>query len=65
MEGPHIPHPIRDAERNVTYVVMAYRELTRTEVVQMVRMHQARTKKKPAKNSTVTILTVLGATPGL
>lgn len=61
MELPNIKNPIRDAERDVLYVVMAYRTLSRAEVVQMVRMHQAQQKKKPARRSVITIFTSLGA----
>ncbi|WP_439444483.1 hypothetical protein ABWU93_11565 [Xanthomonas translucens pv. translucens] len=65
MELPNVRHPIRDPETNVTYVVMAYRHLTQSEVVQTVRMHQRQTRKKPKRGSTITILTVLGATQNL
>lgn len=61
MKMPNIPHPIRDPEQDVTYVVMAYRALTRAEVVQMVRVHQSRTRKKPKKGSSITIITSIGA----
>jgi hypothetical protein len=65
MDLPKVRHPIRDPETNVTYVVMAYRQLTQHEVVQTVRIHQRQTRKKPKHGSTVTILTVLGATENL
>lgn len=61
MEMPNIPHPIRDAERQVVYVVMAYRKLSRAEVVQMVRVHSAQSRRKPKKGSKVTIITSIGA----
>lgn len=61
MEMPNIPHPIRDAERDVTYVVMAYRALSRAEVVQMVRLHQASSRKKAKKGSRITIITTIGS----
>lgn len=64
MEMPNIPHPIRDAERNITYVVMAYRALSKGEVVTAVRMHLAGAKR-PKKNSKVVIFTVMGATDSL
>lgn len=65
MDLPNIPHRIRDPERDVVYVVMAYRKLTRGEVVSQVRAHLASTRRRPKKGSTVTIMTVLGATAGL
>lgn len=58
---PNLPHTIRDAAQDVTYVVMAYRALNRAEVVQMVRVHQAQARKKPKKGSRITIMTSLGA----
>lgn len=60
MELPKIPHPIRDAEMDVTYVVMAYRELTRPEVVQMVRVHQAQKRAKPKRKSRIVIYSTFG-----
>lgn len=61
MELPNAPHQIRDPERNITYVVMAYRQLSRTEVVQMIRVHQAAQRRKPKKGSLVRIVTTIGA----
>lgn len=65
MEMPNIPHRMRDAERNVEYVVMAYRKLTRQEVVAAIHAYLAQQRRKPAKNKRVTILTTLGATGAL
>lgn len=65
MELPNIPHRIRDAERGVLYVVMSYRALSRAEVVQQIRLHNGSVRRRPKKGSTITILTVLGATERL
>lgn len=59
-QPPTVASTIRDAERNVTYTVMAYRALTRPELVQCVRMHMARQRKKPKKGSRITIITTFG-----
>lgn len=63
MQPPNISNPIKDPEADVTYNVMAYRQLSRAEVVQAVRMYMAQKKgKKPKRGTTVTIITVIGAT---
>lgn len=65
MERPRIEHEIRDPERNITYIVVAYRTLTQQEVVFAVRAFLTRTRRKPKKNSRIEILTVFGATDAL
>jgi hypothetical protein len=60
MEMPSVKNPIRDASKNITYVVVAYRTLSVAERTQMVRLHLSRLKKKPAKNSAVIIMTTIG-----
>lgn len=61
MELGDVPHTIKDRASDVTYVVMAYRELTRDELVRTVRMHQSQAKAKPKAGSRVTIFSSLGA----
>lgn len=61
MELGNVPHTIKDSATGVTYVVMAYRQLTRDEVVQTVRMHQSSTQRKPKRGSRVVIYSSLGA----
>lgn len=61
MKMPNIPNPIRDAEGDVTYVVMAYRKLTRGEIVQAVRVYRSQHKRKPKKGTKVTIYSLHGA----
>lgn len=61
MELPGVPHELRDPRRQVTYVVLAYRKLSRGEVLQAVRMYRAAHRAKPAKGSRVTIVTTIGA----
>ena len=64
MEQPNVRSSIRDEENNVTYHVMAYRELTRAELVGAVRMYRSqprfRRRKTPEKNKIITIISVIG-----
>lgn len=65
MQQPNVKSSIRDDENNVTYHVMAYRTLSREELVQCVRMYLSqpaiRRRKTPVKNKEITIITVIGA----
>lgn len=69
MQPPDVRTSIKDEENNVTYHVLAYRKLSRAELVQSVRAYHAqpkqRRRKKPLKNAQITIITIHGATPGL
>ena len=61
MQIPDVRNTIRDEDNNVTYHVMAYRDLTREEMIVSVRHFLAqpknRRRKTPLKNKVVTILT--------
>ena len=62
MIAPDICSIIRDEKRNITYRVMAYRELDKTEKMAAVaRFLQEATAKDKKPNSTVTIITQIGA----
>jgi hypothetical protein len=63
MKPPTFTHPIDDPKAGVRYVVMAYRELSSAEVVQMVRVYWQGCKKskRPKRGTTVTLMTVIGA----
>lgn len=69
MEMPNVKSTIRDERNNVTYHVVAYRNLTREELVSSVRLFHSqpklRRRKTPLRNQIVTIVSVLGATPNL
>ena len=69
MDGPSIRNTLRIPKHNMTYHVMAYRTLTRKELLESVAQFLAqpkiRRRKTPLRNQTITILTVHGATPGL
>lgn len=61
MKPPHISNPIKDPESDVTYNVMAYRQLSQSEVAHAVRYYLSQAKKrKPKPGSTITIFTVIG-----
>lgn len=62
MIAPDICSIIRDEKRNITYRVMAYRELDKTEKMAAVaRFLQAAPPSEKIPNSTVTIITLIGA----
>jgi hypothetical protein len=61
MELPQVSNPIRDDGKNVTYNVIAYRKLSRNEIVQAVRYYHSQKKTKKLKNgTTVKIVTIIG-----
>jgi hypothetical protein len=61
MELPTIQNILRDNENKIIYHVMAYRSLTREELLLAVRNYLASSKKKPKKGSTITIISIIGA----
>ena len=69
MRMPDVRSTIKDSQCNMTYHFLAYRPLTREEMVRGVAMYRSqpkvRRRKTPEKNKVVTIITVHGATPGL
>lgn len=60
MEQPTIKSAIRDAERDITYIVLAYRTLSRSELVMAVRVFLQQNRKHPKKGSVVTIHSLIG-----
>jgi hypothetical protein len=61
MDMPDIKHTVRDEENQITYHVMAYRQMSQSEVLFAVRYHASTLKRKPKRGTTFTILTVIGA----
>ena len=58
MKEPDIPHTIKDSTGKITYKVMAYRNLSRDEVVLAVQNYNSRvSKSKRAKSGLVIINT--------
>ncbi len=66
---PSVRSTIKDPANNVVYHVMAYRRLSRAELVQSVAMYRAqpsvRRRKRPERDRVITIVTIHGATPGV
>jgi hypothetical protein len=65
MLGPNVVTTVRDPEHEVTYHIYAYRKLTRAEAVGAVRYflsQQKRKPRRPRRNTTIRIETILGAT---
>jgi len=61
MEMPSVKNVARDQKRNITYEVMAYRELTREEVDRAVRRFLSTERGWPAwRNLVCTIVTLVG-----
>jgi hypothetical protein len=65
MKKPAILSTWFDAEHNMTYHVFAFRELTKLEMVQTVKLYLSQPKilrrKTPEKNKTVTTDSLLGS----
>lgn len=63
MNPPHLKFTLRDEARNINYVVWAYREITRDELVAAVRaFRSSKAGRRVRKNTNHDILTVIGAT---
>lgn len=60
MEQPHVRNVLIDSGSNITYEVMAYRSLTREEIFQAVAVYKSQKGKKPKKNATIRIMTIIG-----
>lgn len=61
MELPRVSNVIRDEEKDITYDVVAYRKLSREEIVFGIRNYLAQKKsKKPKRGTKVTIVTIIG-----
>ena len=65
MKKPDILSTLYDAKHNMTYRVLAFRELTELEMVQTVTLYLSQPKilrrGKPEKNKTVTTNSLLGS----
>lgn len=53
-------HVIKDSTGGVTFVVLAYRKLSREEVVQAIQVWRSTRKRRPKSGSVVTITTTHG-----
>ncbi len=63
MEPPKVASRIHDPQRGITFTVMAYRPLTRDELIQQVAsaMRDAAFRKQCDKSKPPVIVTTLGA----
>lgn len=61
MEMPNVLSTIRDPRKNITYQVVAYRSLSREEMVMSVRQFLSQKGKPKVKpGSTVKIISIIG-----
>ena len=69
LKAPDVRNTVRDEEHNVTYHIMAYRTLSKEEMILTVRQYLAqprlRRRKTRERHKVITILTVHGASPNL
>jgi len=61
MKQPTEVVEIKDPRAKITYRVVAFRTLTRDEAVAAIQAFNGQNKRKATKNSTVTIVTTIGA----
>lgn len=59
METPDVVTTLKDPNAGVTYHVQAFRQLTRTELIQAVRYYLSRTKKRPKRGDVIRIISVI------
>ena len=57
MKNPHVRHVLKDSENDVTFVVVAFRQLSDSEVLAAVRYWAAR-NNKPKRGTEITIMNV-------
>ena len=61
MTEPNVCSTVKDAKNNVTYRIMAYRKLSKEEMLDCVSSYLSqRRRKKREKNVVITIITVFG-----
>ena len=60
MQLPNVVTTVRDAEKNITYRILAYRRLTRGEAFMQIGLAYADKRFKPKKGKPIKILTIIG-----
>jgi hypothetical protein len=58
---PDVVNILKQPKGNLTYRILAYRPLTKAEMIKIVDEYHAREGKKPASGKTVTIMTTHGS----
>jgi hypothetical protein len=61
MESPNVVTVLTDTSKNIRYEVVAYRTLEQDELIMTVRAALSGMKRKPKKNTTCQLVTVIGA----
>ncbi|HVA48402.1 MAG TPA: hypothetical protein VNH11_18705 [Pirellulales bacterium] len=61
MLAPNVGNVVIDRERDIHYTVVAYRALTETELMFVVRQFLSSRKRSPKKGSRFEIVTSIGA----
>jgi len=61
MELPQVRNTAIDKARNITFNVLAYRNLTPNELRFAIRVFESSQKRKLKKNSAYTIVSTIGA----
>lgn len=61
MEMPTVRNVVKDEQRKITYIFMAYRAMTREEMLMGVSVLWQQ-RKKPKNGTTLTVMTTHGAT---
>lgn len=62
MEMPKVSNVAKDEQRNITFNIMAYRQLSEAEVLRAVRYFRSTKEgRKIKKNMTYTIISTVGA----
>jgi hypothetical protein len=59
MRLPEVDNPVFDKAHNIAYHVMAYRKLTPDELRMALGVYQQQRKRRPKKNSRVTIISTI------
>jgi hypothetical protein len=65
VNDPSIEHTARDEGNNITFRVMAYRQMTDEEVLEVVADYLDEWKGPRIQNQTITIMTMNGFLPGM
>ncbi len=62
MQMPSVSHVAKDPERNITFNVLAYRQMSQADVLQSIRYFRStKSGRRLKKNTTYTMSTIFGA----
>lgn len=61
MIAPNVRTTLIDSRKGITYLILAYRPISRNEAIACIRNYLARVgRKKPRHGQQITIMTVIG-----